>query len=635
MDGRSTDARNRAILAIRSWERDGLDVNSCDENQIACYMSLARTHRRIHGSFFVNFFRNQRQEMLVGASAEKTFWAVPKKNFPDWAGLGGLPPTLRRAELSPEERQEIRPALVQNQLSQDDYYLLDSVIERGDLGTGAYLLRFYGKHHYVATGATGSGSNAFPHEGGGSGGGGGSGDLPIVTLPKAAPPNMPQAAGMPAPPQAARKPARELKRADTDSSDDQPAKRSKRLIATLAKTRDNIQIAADEDLWTSESPLSTNNVQFLSRDLLDIMKDLADEDQKEASVLVIKVGNFLANLCLKKPMYTNLKPFVPVFKELRTLAGDASGPQTWTMLERLADTEVESQKLPSWDGMKVTVRQRVRESPLFNDFVDRRLKFEFDKAKGLPQSAAEKQQLLDNVIGALRSGDDMHAEATAAKVVTSQSLSEATKLDYVIKNPSAQPVLQEWAPNETIQCALLLLEELPDLMQLSKMTVATIDKARALIKEINHLSPNPMVQDAFQFLDAVAEPTVSEYSWAPDLKVAVVAARLDVQGQKDFQWEDLNEEERAVAWKAAKVCFSARSSRPQWMLKWKASRKPANGGGASGKDGGAQPAKPTAATGGGAGVEGDGTASVPPPKDGVVEPEGGGARAGGGGGAGG
>ena len=107
MDGRSTDARDGAILAIRRWEREGLDVNSCDENQIACYMSLARTHRRIHGTFFANFFRNQRQEMLVGASAEKTFWAVPKKNFPNWGGLGG-------GSQTPSELQSYRPRRCKN-----------------------------------------------------------------------------------------------------------------------------------------------------------------------------------------------------------------------------------------------------------------------------------------------------------------------------------------------------------------------------------------------------------------------------------------------------------------------------------------------------------------------------------------
>ena len=196
-------------------------------------------------------------------------------------------------------------------------------------------------------------------------------------------------------------------------------------------------------------------------------------------------------------------------------------------------------------------------------------------------------------------------------------------------------VLQEWAPNETIQCALLLLEELPDLMQLCKMTVATIDKARALIKEINHLSPNPMVQQAFQFLEAIADPSVSEYSWAPELKVAVVAGRLDVEGKKDFAWEDLNDGDNHVAWKVAKVGFGSKNSRPPWMLKWHESRKPAPGGGdKEGKGGDKEAEKQTTATGGVAVVGADGE------KEGVVEPEGGGwggggGRGGGGGGTGG
>ena len=125
----ATDASART--AIQQYRRQSHDVDDKNPEHVAAYMLLRDSYKRISGRMLEDYLKSKKQTIGSGDRSTMDVWAVPRGNFPT-----GLPPHIANAE---------RPVgTMSHQYSPDDFYFIDQVIPRTELGmsvitTGTYV----------------------------------------------------------------------------------------------------------------------------------------------------------------------------------------------------------------------------------------------------------------------------------------------------------------------------------------------------------------------------------------------------------------------------------------------------------------------------------------------------------------
>ena len=110
-----------ARTAIQQYRRQSYDVDDKNPEHVAAYLLLRDTSNRITGKSLEEYLKSKKVTVGSGDRSSMDVWAVPRGNFPT-----GLPQHIANAE---------RPVgTMSHQYSPDEFYFIDQVIPRTELG---------------------------------------------------------------------------------------------------------------------------------------------------------------------------------------------------------------------------------------------------------------------------------------------------------------------------------------------------------------------------------------------------------------------------------------------------------------------------------------------------------------------
>ena len=132
-----THAQTQAVLAMRRFQKSNPTLDSNNPDHINAYIALKSGVARVSGAQIEAYLASAKSSLHHGASNTLTMWAVPKGNWPN-----GLPPNLLEHAKSASDFTDM--ALVDGgELDMVNYYIIDEVVPRTDLGQMVRTLTFF------------------------------------------------------------------------------------------------------------------------------------------------------------------------------------------------------------------------------------------------------------------------------------------------------------------------------------------------------------------------------------------------------------------------------------------------------------------------------------------------------------
>lgn len=489
--------------AIQQYKRQSYEVDDKNPDHVAAYLLLRDTSRRISGKSLEDFLKSRKTTIGSGDRSTMDVWAVPRVNFP-----AGLPQHIANAE---------RPVgTMSHQYSPDEFYFIDQVIPRTELGMSVITAGTF-----VQSSTTGT----LP-------------DAPAA-LPQASTPGAPSSsaplpqplaidAGMPPPhgaratggtdlPQKRRRPDHGV--SDPPSPEPVGIKRARVQREVLTTLRDKFLDAVNNDLWVHiTGSLAPHSVHSWLEKAVATFEELRDAEARRSAedgsvqapiqLMCAKYVMMVVKHFTRRPCYRHMPVFKGLLPRLVDVAGtqlDEASRDEVLLINNLASVDPDGDDVPSLDGIKnCLLVTTFHETALYGSFIDYRAQSVVAKAKAVGTTVDKATLLrpLQHTSGmnpALQSKIDVLCNLCSADA-TPESLAT-----YIFYEPQAIELANEWFRDSYIGVIGRLVVETPQ--PLTGVPYDALAEAAVAITDANLDLKSQVAKELVNFvIDTVDQP---------------------------------------------------------------------------------------------------------------------------------
>ena len=451
--------------ALNRYKGQGFALDPDDEDHRQAYMTLKKNIlTRVTGERVLRALKSAKDETKTGASLALNVYGVPVVNFP-----GGLPIDLKTFLKAADDLKDFATGV---DLNFSSYYLLDDSAPRERLGLNVKTLNFFQKVQTTVD----------------------------LGQPEAA--RQPQAPGVIpeildrvtgfGQPEAARQPQapRSLKRlasatADESSELDSAVKRRRLLGDILIQRRADLITAADKGDWHGSSHWSQEFVATHIDELVVVLKQIIADEPVGGPRLAKKVGAFVQDVFLDRPMYVHLHNFKGVFPQFAQLSAAPGAEPAATgageqlegyayVLEHMAHFSADQVTNLDLSKVDVITRNTFRNTLFYQNFCEHsyellmkeaREKFGTSEMSATDGTRFRFQDLLSQAceVGATLTKGHSDTAAAALKFFDPDTQGWILLDAFIAEPAKIAPLLKDFAPMApiTLACQLLLDEQQP------------------------------------------------------------------------------------------------------------------------------------------------------------------------------
>ena len=551
-----------ARIALRGFKRNNFDLDPDNEEHVKAYQEMRNTKKRVTAPILMKYLESRMSTLDVSERVTENFWAVPKQNFQK-----GLPQRIADARIDVS-------GWIKLQVDKEAYYIIDQCIPRDLLGKGVSTVSRFMTANTQGILEGGEPNTAIAPSTGGASSGGAS--------------SSPQAPTDGQSPESAAGEAI-LRFAPRDGSPESGESAEVRKVRTQMKTlkmlRGNILQAKADGVWAqgpSTCRLKAHSVFFWVSQTVQALEELEKDKPRDKVVktIAIKFTSFLIDLAMNSSCYPDWCAFTGIFPKLLKLTGDEDDAakllDECKLLEELANTPPEGDRLPNVSGVSVFVVSAFYVSAVYLSFVNARVCCTLKAAQGADNET--RIILLEPLRGIKGLPDNVSDSIECALKLFDDKITLPDRAVFMWKQTMAKRMAQHWDPTGVIGMIGKIIEEIfnPD----ANMSCSTFKRAAKAVAaaDIVYELTNPLLKAAVLFVHTLSGPDGTLDPACLEAEAIVddaLAFRLGMKrAERAPDPSQLQGSKAADVFKATKDFLSnlPKNSAPQWYIDWKAEK---------------------------------------------------------------